>query len=251
VNDALQKREGCAAMQNERTMPDQGSRSKAEAIYRTLAEQYGQPTWRQHYDPVSELMLTFLSQNTSDVNSHRAFEQLRDRYPTWAEVMAAPTEELAETIRSGGLADIKAPRMQAALERILAERGEFNLDFLADLPLQEAQQWLTSLKGIGHKSAAIVLLFCFGRPAFPVDTHVHRVSQRLGIVSRQSTRELTQNVWEGLVPAEIYYPLHLNLIRHGRQVCKAAKPRCAVCALQPHCDWVQSELSDSSNEARR
>jgi len=221
---------------------DNELRSKALTIYRLLLEEYGQPA-RRHRDPVSALVLTFLSQNTSDVNSHRAFEQLKARYPTWEAVIAAPTEELAETIRSGGLADIKAPRIQAALRRILEERGEFNLDFLADLPLEEAKRWLTSLKGVGPKTAAIVLLFCFGKPIFPVDTHVHRLSRRLGIVPPRASREQTQAAWEALVPAEIYYPLHLNLIAHGRRVCKAGHPRCAICVLQAHCqvgrlvDW--------------
>ncbi|MDH7487033.1 MAG: endonuclease III [Anaerolineae bacterium] len=211
--------------------------AKAQAIYRLLVEEYGQPAWRRHYDPLSELVLTFLSQNTSDVNSHRAFEQLKARYPTWEAVVAAPTEELAAAIRSGGLADIKAPRIQEALQRILEERGAFDLDFLADLPLEEAKGWLTSLQGIGPKSAAIVLLFCFGRPVFPVDTHIHRLSQRLGIVSPETSREQAQAVWEALVPAEVYYPLHLNLITHGRRVCRARDPLCPICALQAHCDW--------------
>ncbi|HUW09476.1 MAG TPA: endonuclease III [Anaerolineae bacterium] len=226
-------------------------RAKARSVYRQLAEVYGQPTWRQHNDPVSELVLTFLSQNTSDVNSHRAFKYLKERYPTWDTVLAAPTEELADTIRSGGLADIKAPRIQTALQHILDERGEFSLEFLGSLPLKQAEQYLTSLNGIGHKSAAIVLLFCFGMPVFPVDTHVHRVSHRLGIVSPKNSREHTQRTWETLVPAEAFYSLHLNLIRHGRQVCGAAKPRCAVCVLQPHCDKYQADRSEASNSARR
>jgi endonuclease-3 len=230
---------------------DPALRSKAQAVHRLLLEVYGQPTWRQEHDPVSELVLTFLSQNTSDVNSHHAFEQLRAHYPTWDAVLAAPTEDLADSIRPGGLADIKAPRIQAALQRILAEQGKFSLDFLADLPLKQAERWLTSLKGIGHKSAAIVLLFCFGKPAFPVDTHVHRVSQRLGIVSAKTGREDTQRVWEALAPAAAYYSLHLNVIRHGRLVCKATNPRCAVCVLQPHCDWYQSGRSVASSTARR
>jgi endonuclease-3 len=216
-----------------------------------LLEVYGQPTWRQHRDPVSELVLTFLSQNTSDVNSHRAFEQLRSRYESWDAVLAAPTGELADVIRSGGLADIKAPRIQAALQRILEEQGRFSLDFLSDLPLKQSKRWLTSLKGIGHKSAAIVLLFCFGKAAFPVDTHVHRVSLRLGIVPAKTSRDDTQKVWETLAPPAAYYSLHLNLIKHGRQICKAASPRCAVCVLQPHCVWVQSAESAVSRDARR
>jgi len=231
-------------MRNQATTSDSEVRSKAETIYRLLVEEYGQPTWRLHRDPVSELVLTFLSQNTSDVNSHRAFGQLKARYPTWEAVVAAPTDELADTIRSGGLADIKAPRIQGALQRIQEERGEFDLHFLTDLPLEEARQWLTSLKGIGPKSAAIVLLFCFGRPLFPVDTHVFRISRRLGFVSPKTSREQTQTVWEALVSADLYYPLHLNLITHGRRVCKAGNPLCAICVLQAHCDWYIGTLAN-------
>ena len=237
-------------MPNEATLLDEELRCKALTIHGLLVEKRGRPSWRQHYDPVSELVLTFLSQNTSDVNSHRAFEQLRARYPAWQAVMIAPLQELADTIRSGGLADIKAPRIQEALRRIQAERGSLTLDFLAALPLEEAKKWLTSLNGIGPKSAAIVLLFCFGRPAFPVDTHVFRVGHRLGITSARISRERAQLVWEALVPGELYYPLHLNLIRHGREVCKAANPQCETCPLQSHCDWHQSRLSEASSDSR-
>lgn len=212
-------------------------RQKAQAVHETLVQSYNHPTWRQHRDPVSELVLTYLSQNTSDVNSLRAFQKLREAYPNWEEVVEAPVDQIADTIRSGGLADIKAPRIQAALERIQDERGEMSLDFLAELPLVEAQQWLTSLKGIGHKSASIVLLFCFGRPVFPVDTHVLRVSRRLGMVPAKAGAEQTKGAWEGLVDGELFYPLHLNLIRHGRTTCKARKPLCQDCGLQQLCDW--------------
>jgi len=179
-------------MANRAQRSEKELRAKAKSVYRQLAEVYGQPTWRRHNDPVSELVLTFLSQNTSDVNSHRAFKQLKERYPTWDAVLAASTEELADTIRSGGLADIKAPRIRDALQRILDERGEFSLEFLGSLPVKQAQRYLTSIKGIGHKSAAIVLLFCFGKPVFPVDTHVHRVSHRLGLVSPKNSRGLAK-----------------------------------------------------------
>ena len=147
--------------------PTPDDRAFAAEVYRRLLAAYGEPTWRPYYQPMDELVLTFLSQNTSDLNSGRAFEALKARYPTWQAVLDAPVAELAETIRSGGLAQQKAPRIQAALRRILAERGEFSLDFLADLPVDEATRWLTSFDGIGHKTASIVLLFCFNQPAFP------------------------------------------------------------------------------------
>ncbi len=164
-------------------------RAFAAEIYRRLLAAYGEPTWRPYYQPLDELVLTFLSQNTSDLNSGRAFEALKARYPTWQAVLDAPVAELAETIRSGGLAQQKAPRIQAALRRIQAERGAFTLDFLADLPVAEATRWLTSFDGIGHKTASIVLLFCFNQPAFPVDTHVGHVTRRLGLAGPKDSEE--------------------------------------------------------------
>lgn len=186
---------------------------------------------------MDELVLTFLSQNTSDLNSGRAFEALKARYPTWQTVLDAPVDELAETIRSGGLAQQKAPRIQKALRRILEERGEFNIDFLADLPVEEATRWLTSFDGIGHKTASIVLLFCFNKPAFPVDTHIGRVTRRLGLAGPKDSEEKIKAIWERLTPPERYYPLHLNLIRHGREVCQARRPRCDVCVLNEVCRY--------------
>jgi len=213
------------------------SKALASEIYHRLVAAYGEPDWRQHFLPMEELVLTFLSQNTSDVNSGRAFQALRARYPTWQAVLDAPTAELAETIRSGGLAQQKAPRIQSALRRIYQERGEFNIEFLADLPTDEAMRWLTSFDGIGHKTASIVLLFCFGKAAFPVDTHVGRVTRRIGLAGTKETEEKIKATWESLVPAEWYYPLHLNLIRHGRQVCRARTPDCPTCVLNDVCRY--------------
>ncbi len=222
----------------------QALREKALEIFKRLVAEYGKPTWRSRGDPLEILVGTFLSQNTSDVNSSRAFAALRERFPTWEAVMTAPVDEVEEAIRPGGLARSKAPRIQAALRRILEERGELSLDFLAAMPLEEAKAWLQSLHGVGAKTAAIVLLFSFGRPVFPVDTHVHRISRRLGIVPGNATPEQTQEVWESLVPSEIFYPLHIDLIRHGRQVCKARDPRCHVCVLQDLCNHYQQAIDD-------
>ncbi len=216
-------------------------RAKAREVYRRLAAEYGRPRWRSHGDPIAVLVRTFLSQNTSDVNSDRAFQALRSRFPTWEAVMSAPVESVEEAIRPGGLARSKAPRIQAALRRILEERGELSLDFLSEMPLDRAKAWLESLQGVGAKTAAIVLLFSLGRPVFPVDTHVHRVSRRLGIVPEHATPEQTEAVWEALMPPETFYPLHLLLIRHGRQVCKARVPRCHICVLQELCDHYRRQ----------
>ncbi|MCX6029008.1 MAG: endonuclease III [Chloroflexi bacterium] len=211
----------------------------AEEIYRRLQDAYGAPDWRPTYAPMDELVLTFLSQNTSDLNSGRAFQALKARYPAWQDALDAPVAELAETIRSGGLAQRKAPRIQAALRRIQTERGEFAIGFLADLPTDEALRWLTSFDGIGHKTASIVLLFCFGKPAFPVDTHVGRVTRRLGLTGSKDTEEKIKGIWERLVPPEWYYPLHLNLIRHGREVCHARGPECGGCVLNQVCRYEE------------
>lgn len=210
----------------------------AEAIYRRLLEAYGEPTWRPYYAPVDELVLTFLSQNTSDLNSGRAFAALKARYVDWQAVVDAPVEEVVETIRSGGLAYQKAPKIQKALRRIKAERGEFNIDFLADLPVEEAMRWLRSFDGIGHKTASIVMLFCFGREAFPVDTHVGRVTRRLGLAGPKENEEKIKALWERLTPPAWYYALHLNLIRHGRQVCHAGRPECGACVLIDVCRYA-------------
>jgi endonuclease III len=209
----------------------------ASLVHRRLLAAYGQPEWRRHFPPMEELVLTFLSQNTSDINSGRAYEALRARYATWQAVVDAPTAELAETIRSGGLAQRKAPRIQNALRRIREERGEFSIDFLANLPTDEAMRWLTSFDGVGHKTASIVLLFCFDKAVFPVDTHVGRVSRRLGLAGPKENEERIKAIWESLVPADWFYPLHLNLIRHGRQVCLARGPDCLACVLNDVCRY--------------
>ena len=214
--------------------------NKALTVHQLLIGEYGQREWRPRLDPLSELIFTILSQNTSDVNRDRAWMRLKDRFPTWESVLAADTAELAEAIRPGGLANVKAPRIQEALRAIKRERGGFTLDFLAEMEVGEAKRWLTALNGVGPKTAAIVLLFSLGKPAFPVDTHVHRVSRRLGLIEPKTSREKAHEVLEKLLPPEIYYTFHLNLIAHGRDVCKSQQPRCAACVLREHCDYYQT-----------
>ncbi len=213
--------------------------SKALTVHQLLIEEYGQREWRSRLDPLSELIFTILSQNTSDVNRDQAWSRLKERFPTWESVLAAAPAEIADAIRSGGLADIKAPRIQEALRAIKWERGEFTLDFLAEMEVDQAKKWLTSLNGVGPKTAAIVLLFSLGKPAFPVDTHVHRVSRRLGLIGPKTSREKAHEVLEELLPPEIYFTFHLNLIAHGREVCKSQRPRCEICVLQEHCDYYR------------
>lgn len=208
-----------------------------------LMERYGHPDWRPDFAPMDELILTILSANTSDINSGRAFQRLKAAYPTWQAVLDAPLEELTDVIRPAGMGPTKAPRIQAALRRVLIQRGEFDISFLAELPVEEGLAWLTQLDGVGHKTASIVLLFCFGKAAFPVDTHVQRVTQRLGLAGPKDDPARIKALWESLAPAEWFFALHLNLIRHGREVCHARRPACEICPLQAHCDYFANVFS--------
>lgn len=217
-----------------------------DIVYQLLKEAYGEPTWRQHLPPVDELVSTILSQSTSDTNRDKGFYALKARYPDWESVMNAPEAEVVETIRPAGLANQKGPRIQAALRTIYEQRGELSLDFLADLPLDEAKAWLVNIKGVGPKTAAIILLFAFNRPAFPVDTHVHRISGRLGLIGPKVTADKAHDLLENGDRPETYYAMHLNLIRHGREVCTARNPKCGACVLQNVCDFYlnSGEIKD-------
>ena len=213
------------------------AREKALTVYQVLLDTYGEVTRRNYGDPVSELVRTILSQNTSDHNSDQAFQDLRKAYPSWEQVLHAPADEIADAIRYGGLAEQKAPRIQGALERILDEAGAFDLGFLKGMLASQARDWLTGIKGVGPKTASIVLLFTLDMPAFPVDTHVHRVSLRVGLIPEKTSPERAGELYEEMLPEELYYPYHKLLIQHGRQVCKAARPRCEACSISAHCAY--------------
>jgi endonuclease-3 len=215
-------------------------REKYAAVFGVLNEVYGRPMWRSHGPPLDELVATIISQATADVNTERAFAELTTRFPDWAGVMNAPPQAVIDAIRSAGLSNVKGPRIQNALRHVYRERGELSLDFLADLPLDEAKAWLTAIEGVGPKTAAIVLLFSFGRPAFPVDTHVYRVGGRLGLIPPRMNAVAAHDFLEALGPPETYYPMHVNLIRHGREICRARAPQCHICPLQGWCDYYQS-----------
>ncbi len=218
------------------------SRVKVRAVFKLLYKTYGEPE-RSQMDAVSELICTILSQNTNDGNRDRAYTALRTRFPTWEQVRDAPARQVVAAIRPAGLANQKGPRIQRVLRRIAKldpVSGRLDIDFLAGLPVDEARQWLMSLDGVGPKTAAIVLLFSLDRPAFPVDTHVHRVTTRLGLIPEGTTAEKAHGILEALVPPEWYYAFHLNLIAHGRAVCKAQRPRCEICPLQKQCDYFQN-----------
>jgi endonuclease-3 len=206
-------------------------------VYRRLIEFYGYPDWRNPMPPLDELVSTILSQNTNDANRDRAYQSLRRRFPTWEAVRDADPQAVIEAIRPAGLANQKGPRIQAVLREITAERGRLNLDFLADLPVEEASQWLMKFKGVGPKTAAIVLQFSLQKPAFPVDTHIYRVTGRLGLRPSRMTVEQAHIHLAQLFPPETYYAAHLNLIRLGREICQARHPNCPACPLKEVCAY--------------
>ncbi len=184
---------------------------------------------------MTELVLTILSQNTSDANSGRAFMRLISRFPTWEALMAADPGEIEREIQVGGLAATKAPRIKAILEEVWRRRGSLDLSFLGEMPLAEAKAWLRSLPGVGPKTAACVLMFALGRPALPVDTHVQRVAQRLGLVPASTGAAAAHDLLEAMLAPEEVYAFHVSLIRHGRRLCRAQRPLCAECPLQHRC----------------
>jgi endonuclease-3 len=228
-----------------------------------LATEYGRPTWERRLDPTSELVLTILTQNTADVNAEHAFEMLRAAFPSeapvevhrasagwggeglsdgrppdWAAVETAPVEVLIEAIRPGGLAVQKAPRIQAALRTIREERGDYSLEFLAEMPALVARDWLTRIGGIGRKTASVLLLFCFRTPLMPVDRHVERVSHRIGLIGPKASADGAHEIYLALLEPDRMYEAHVNLITHGRRICHARNPECGRCPVRDRCRFV-------------
>ena len=218
-------------------------------VYELLIATYGEPQNEPDYDPLGGLVGTILSQHTSDINSERAYQQLITAFPTWEEVRDAPTHEIAQAIRCGGLANIKAPRIQDAL-LTLAEQQQAQGDTkslsdylyaeLTKRTSEEAWRYLRSIPGVGPKTAACVLMFNLNRPVMPIDTHVHRVGKRLGLIGPKVSADQAHTVFAKVTPLEWVYPLHVNLIRHGRKVCHAQRPECGRCSLYGECAYVGS-----------
>lgn len=213
---------------------------RARAIHKRLLDFYGYPQWRNPLPPLDELVSTILSQNTNDVNRDVAFFALKERFPTWEAVRDAPLRQVKAAIRHAGLANQKAPRIQAALRSITKARGELSLNFLNDLSAPDAKAWLRQFKGVGPKTAAIVLQFSLDKPAFPVDTHIYRVTGRLGLRPAKMNVEKAHDHFERLFPPDSYYAAHLNIIRLGREICVARKPRCPECPLKDRCDYYKN-----------
>lgn len=211
-------------------------REALSTLHERLIEIYGEPRPKRQLVPIDELVLTILSQNTSDTNRDRAWERLRGRFTDWAAVEAAPLADVEEALRPGGLHRVKAIRIRETLARVRERYGSYDLGHLANLPVEEARQELSAIKGIGAKSANCILLFSLARPAFPVDTHVYRVLHRIGV---HRTRDMAAANLElrDAVPEGTHFVLHMNVIRHGREVCHARKPACAACGVRDLCGY--------------
>ena len=208
-------------------------------VYRRLMEKYGEPSWHEPLPVLDELVSTILSQNTNDINRDRAFKQLKQRFSTWERVRDADPPEVIAAIRTAGLANQKGPRIQEILRQISSERGSLDLNFLRDLPDDKAWEWLIKFNGVGPKTASIVLLFSLGKAAFPVDTHIHRVTGRIGLRPEKMSNEQAHHYLAELFPPYTYKAAHLNLIQLGRDVCHPRTPACEVCVMQSLCDYYQ------------
>ena len=223
-----------------------GLLERAQAIHARLLEFYGLPEWRDPFPPLDELVSTILSQNTNDRNRDLAYNRLRARFATWEAVRDAPVEDVIDCIRPAGLANQKGPRIQAVLRAITAQRGSLDLEFLRTLPREEAHAWLLQFNGVGPKTAAIVLQFSLEMPAFPVDTHIYRVTGRLGIRPARLTVEQAHPWLAGLFPPAEYGPAHLNIIRLGREICTARRPFCERCPVLDLCDYGTAWMAASA-----
>ena len=215
---------------------------RAVKIHERLLEFYGEPVWRNPLPPIDELVSTILSQNTNDLNRDRAFNNLHAKFPMWEAVRDAKTKDVIDAIRPAGLANQKGPRIQQVLREITKERGSLDLSFLEKLSVEEARAWLTKFNGVGPKTAAIVLCFSLNKPAFPVDTHIYRVTGRIGLRPANMTVEQSHPHLESLFPPETYYAAHLNIIRLGREICTARKANCEVCPIRKMCDFGRQSI---------
>jgi len=225
-------------------------RAVVAGICRRLGKVYGPVEPPEQWPVLDELIATVLSQNTSDANSSAGYEELRRRFRDWDEVRRASPERIAGAIRQAGLANRKAPRIKAILQRVFEDRGELSLEFLRGLPARRAEEYLARFPGVGPKTVACVLLFACRKPVLPVDTHVHRLAQRIGLIGKRTSAERAHEELARLVPPKRVLEFHLQLIRHGRTVCGARKPQCPDCPLLDLCRegrrrLVAGELADS------
>ena len=212
------------------------SRAMPKILWR-LQKHYGQRPWKCWGKGVPVLVDTILSQNTSNANSDAGFRQLRRRFRSWHQVADAPVGEVERHIRVSGLSNLKAPRIQSILRAIREDRGKIDLQFLAEMDEQSAQEYLMKFKGVGPKTANCVLLFAFGKPLFPVDTHIHRIARRLGLIPARASAERAHELLKPMIAPKDRYEMHVLLIEHGRKTCKAINPKCEECVLLDRCPF--------------
>lgn len=215
--------------------------AKALEAYRRLVAQQGERALTPRRAAMRELISTMLSHRTTHANEEAAYNRMWEHYGSWEAIRDAPVAELTELLKPATFPEVKAPNIKQALTRIIAERGEASIDFLADLPPVEGLRWLLALPGVGIKTASLVLLFCFAKPVLPVDTHVHRVSQRLGLIGPKVDATAAHQLLQPLLPLEapLLYNFHVSMLRHGQRVCVWGTPKCAQCVLTDICDWYQ------------
>lgn len=206
-----------------------------QEVFELLEQEYGECQWPSNRDPVDVLVQTILSQNTSDVNSGKAFAHLKAKFAGWEDVASAPVERIARVIQSGGLSRIKAARIKQVLTQIERDLGSINLHSLKSKSIGEAEAYLMSLPGVGRKTASCVLLFSLGKPALPVDTHIFRVARRLGLIDSKSSVERAHDLLRQQIPPDKVYQFHLHMIEHGRRICQARKTQCPRCVLRGIC----------------
>lgn len=210
--------------------------SKIIRICDEMDRYYGSKIWATRLPILDELVLTVLSQNTTAKNCRQAYARLRERFPTWEDVRLARVDDIAEAIAVAGLANQRAPRIQAILNEVKAQQGNLDLEWLAEKPDQEALDYLLRFKGVGRKTAAFVLMFALDRPVLPVDTHIHRIAMRLGLIGEVDA-DKAHDLLQEMVPPERIYSFHINMVAHGREVCHAHQPRCEICVLREDCDY--------------
>ncbi len=210
-------------------------RTRIKTIISLLTREYGKREWKLDKDTVGVLVRTILSQNTSDRNSDRAFDSLKKAFPSWVQAKNASEDKLAESIKHGGLSEVKARYIKDSLNHIFREQGNLNLDLLKGMATEEARKWLLHLPGVGLKTANVVLLFSLGVPVLPVDTHVFRVTKRLGLIEKEAKIETVSDKLEPYLPPDQVYAFHVLIIEHGRKVCVARHPKCRICVLGNMC----------------
>jgi endonuclease-3 len=228
---------------------DDNLTAKALEAYKRLLEKFGEHPLKPRRKPMHELISTMLSHRTTQKNEAVAFERMWERFGSWEAIRDAPVDELVETIETSNYPETKAPRIQETLRRIIDERGEPSIDFLKDMPVENGLDWLMSLPGVGIKTASLVLLFCFSKPVIPVDTHVYRVSQRLGLIGPKTSAEAAHLILLTLLPPDphVLFNFHVNMLRHGQQICIWGTPRCSRCPLPDICDWYQANRKNEKS----